>query len=105
MVVRYDPNEFGEVVAIPLADSHGKEVDIFVKLVKKGNSLDNHVIDTVDVELQFCAGVRVAETELGLHDIVALEALEEFCGMETDTANELLGFFGCSARDAKFLLY
>jgi hypothetical protein len=64
--------------------------------------LDDHVIDSVDVELEFGAGVGVAETELRFLDIVCLEAFEEFGGMEANTADEFLSILRCDAGYAEF---
>jgi hypothetical protein len=55
--------------------------------------LNDHVIDTVDVEFQFGAGIRVAETELGFCYVVCLKTFEEFSSVKTDASDELLSFF------------
>jgi len=47
-----------------LPDSHGKGVDVFIQLVQQGNSLDNHVITLVDVELHFCTRIRMSQSKL-----------------------------------------
>lgn len=62
--------------------SHGKGIDILVKLVQQRNSLDNHVVYSVDIELDFGSGVAVAQTKLSntrgglgksFHQIVEVE--------------------------------
>lgn len=47
-----------------LPDSHGKGVDVFIQLVQQGDSLDNHVITLVDVELHFCTRIRMSQSKL-----------------------------------------
>ena len=53
MVVGYQMDELWKVVAIaiPLTNLHRKQVDILVELVEEGNSLDDHVVYLVDIEL------------------------------------------------------
>lgn len=51
-----------KISAIP--DTHGKGVDIFVQLIQKCNALDDHVVHSVDIELDLGPGVAVAQTEL-----------------------------------------
>jgi hypothetical protein len=55
-----------------LPDSHCKGVDIFIQLVQQGNSLDNHVITLVDVELHFCARIRMSQSKLSFLQIPRL---------------------------------
>jgi len=43
-------DKLGEVVAVPFAHTHGEEVDVLVELVEESNGLDDHIVDTVDVE-------------------------------------------------------
>lgn len=81
------------MVSIPFTNAHREQVDVFIELVKEGNGLNDHVIDTVDVEFQFGAGIRVAETELGFCYVVCLKTFEEFSGVKTDASDELLSFF------------
>ena len=67
--------------------------------------MDDHVVHPVHVKLEFCAGIRVAETELGFDEVVGVEAFEEFVGVLTDAAEDFLGVFGgvafetCAVRD------
>lgn len=52
VVVGDKPDKLGEVPSVPLSDSHGKGVDILVELIGKSDSLDDHVVGSVDVELK-----------------------------------------------------
>jgi len=63
--------------------------------------LYDHIIDTVDVELQFGTGVRVAETELSFLDVASVEPFEELGSMKADTAEDFLGCFCGVALDAE----
>lgn len=51
VVVRDESDEFGEMVAVPLAYAHREEVDVLVELVEERDGLDDHVIDPIHVEL------------------------------------------------------
>ena len=51
VVVGNESDELWEVIAVPFSDTHGEEIDILVELVEEGNSLNNHIIHSVDVEL------------------------------------------------------
>jgi hypothetical protein len=55
--------------------------------------LYDHVVYTVDIELQFGAGVGVAETELSFDEVGSVEALEELWCVEADAAKDFLGGF------------
>ena len=47
-----------------LLNSHRKGVNVLVELVQNGNRLDNHVVGTMNVELDFRARIAVPETNL-----------------------------------------
>ena len=47
-------------------DTHREGIDIFIKLVEETDTLDDHVVDAVDIELDLGTGVAVSETELSL---------------------------------------
>lgn len=49
-----------------LPNAHGESVDVLVQLIQQRNRLDNHVVHSVHVELDFGPGVAVAETQLSL---------------------------------------
>lgn len=51
VVVGDNFDELWEVIAIPFANTHGEKVDVLVELVEKGNCLDDHIVDTIHVEL------------------------------------------------------
>lgn len=70
VVVGHNLDEFGEVVAIPFPDAHREQVDVLVELVEQGDSLDDHVVDTVHVKLQLRAREGVTETELRFRQVV-----------------------------------
>lgn len=70
VVVGDNLDEFREVVAVPFADAHREQINVLVELVEQGDSLDDHVVDTVHVELQLCAREGVTETELRLRQVV-----------------------------------
>lgn len=59
VVVRNDSNELGEVPSVPFSYSHRESVYILVELIEEGDSLNDHVVGSVDVELYFCSGVGV----------------------------------------------
>jgi hypothetical protein len=101
VVVRDDPDELGEVPSVPFSDSHGERVDILVHLIEKGDSLNNHVVGTVDVELYFRARVGVSETELGTLRVAFFETCEEFLLVETDSSEEFEGTVGSVAVDVE----
>ena len=46
-------------------DPHGECIDVFVKLVKKTDGLDYHIVCSVHVEFDLCPRVAVAQTKLG----------------------------------------
>jgi hypothetical protein len=45
-----------------LPNAHGEGIDIFVQLIEQSNRLNDHVVNTVDVELDFGSGIGVAKT-------------------------------------------
>lgn len=54
-------------------DSHRKGVDIFVQSIKQEYGLDDHIINPVDIELDFCAAVAMPQTQLGLLQVIWLQ--------------------------------
>lgn len=101
VVVGNDPDELGEVPSVPFSDSHRESVDIFVELVEECDSLDNHVVRSVDVELYFGARVGVTETELRTFRVAFFETCEELLLVETDSTEEFEGAVGSIAIDAE----
>ena len=51
VVVRYHPDQLGEVPGVPLAHAHHKGVDVLVQRVQQGDGLDHHVVHAVHIEL------------------------------------------------------
>ena len=47
-----------------LPNSHIESVDVFIKLIKQVNALNDHVINWVFVELHLGSGVAVGQTKL-----------------------------------------
>src|SRR5690348_17690978 len=70
-------------------DAHGKSVDVLVHLIQEGNGLHDHVIGTVNVELDLTTRVAVTQTELSTLKITLLELLEELVAKEADTTDEI----------------
>ncbi len=102
-IVGHDPDELGEMPAVPLPHAHGALVDALVKRVEGRNALDDVVVVLVDAELDLGAGVGVAETKLGAVDVALLQSLEQLVGVETNAAQERgndLGGIGGLALDA-----
>lgn len=64
-------------------DTHGESVDVFVQLVQQSNGLDDHVVDPIDIELDFGSGVAVAKTQLGLGGSHGSQTLHQ--GVEVQT--------------------
>ena len=55
-------DELGKVPRVPLSYPHDKGVDVLVEGVEEGNSLDDHVVDLVHIELHLGTRVGVGET-------------------------------------------
>ena len=49
-----------------MPDSHGKGVDILIKSIKKEDCLNHHIVNSVNIELDFGSAVTVPQTKLGL---------------------------------------
>ena len=50
------------MVGIPFANPHAEGINIFVQLVQKSDTLDNHIVRFVNVEFHFGARIGVAKT-------------------------------------------
>lgn len=70
-------------------DAHGESVDVLVHLIQKSNGLNDHVVGTVNVELDLATGVAVTQTELSTLEIALLELLQELVAKEADTADKI----------------
>ena len=68
-----------------LPNAHRECIDIFVELIEQSNGLDDHVIHTIDIELDFGTGIGVAETQLSFVLILIGQALHQLREMKTKT--------------------
>ena len=68
-----------------LPDSHSKCVDILVKLIQQTNALYNHVVYSVDIELDLGPRVAVSEPQLGLAGRQVGQTLYQVVEVVTDT--------------------
>lgn len=68
-----------------LPDTHGESVDIFVQLIQQSDGLDDHVVDSVDIELHFSSGVAVAKTQLCLGGSLGSQTLHQGVEVQTHT--------------------
>lgn len=55
-----------------IPDSHGEGIDIFIKSIKKEDCLNHHIVNPVDIELDFCPTVTVPQTKLGFFQVSRL---------------------------------
>ena len=74
--------------AVPLAYAHAALVDALVERIEGRDGLDDVVVVLVHAELDLCAGVGVAHTQLGATQVAVLQALKELLGVDTDTAEQ-----------------
>lgn len=70
---------------IQIPYSHRKRVDVLVELIKQSDALNDHVVDSVDVELDLGSGVAVTETQLRGAARFEREALDQLMKVCTDT--------------------
>ena len=89
VVIGHDLDQFWEMVGIPLSHAHRERVDVLVQLVQQSDCLNDHVVDSVDVELDFGPGVRVAETELRLGFGRRRQASHKVGEVKTNPAKDL----------------
>lgn len=90
-----------EVIRIPLSHSHGKRVDVLIKLVEQCDALDYHIVRSVDVELDLAAGVGVAETELRLRGGLTAQAFDQLVEMEPDATDDFGHYSDVADLDPK----
>lgn len=45
-------------------DSHRESVDVFIQLIQETDALNDHVVHSVDIELDLAAGIAVTQTQL-----------------------------------------
>lgn len=123
VVVRDDFDELREMVAVPFSEkktlifncfqgvfklylgyyspnSHRKRVDILIELIEQINSLNDHIINSIDVELDLGSGVSVSETELSLRLALVGQSLDEIGEMGTNAAQNLGHHTGVGANDS-----
>lgn len=93
-VVLCNLDELGEVPRVPLLASHGEGVEILVGLIEEVDRLNDHIVHTIDVELDLGTRVTVRQTELGLLQITSLEILQEAVEMASDAPEKLLHLCG-----------
>lgn len=103
VVVGNNFDELWEVVGVPLPDPHGKRIDVFVQLVKQGDTLDDHVVHTVHVELDLGSGVAVSKTQLGLARGLDSETLHHVVEVVTDASDNLWDDASVQTRGAQGL--
>ena len=97
LLVGHEARELREVVRVPLAHSHRERVHVLVELVEQRDRLDDHVVDTVHVELDLTARVRVRQRalcvrgELGGRKRAAAgrEALDELLSVQAQASDDL----------------
>ena len=70
-------------------DAHSKCVDILVELINQSNRLNDHVVLSIDIELDFPSAVRVTETKLCLVDRGWCEAFDEASQVSTNASHNL----------------
>jgi len=104
VVVVDNLGQLGEVPRVPLTNAHSEGVEVLVELVEKGNTVDDHVIGLVHVELDLGTGVRVTETEDSLGVVFLGKCLEEASKVETDTTDELQNSVVALTVDSQRLL-
>ncbi len=69
-------------------NTHRESVDVLVECIEQSDGLDDHVVRTVDVELDLGTRVRVTKTELCLGQISIGHTLEQLLGMLSYTTDE-----------------
>jgi len=85
--------------SIQLPDTHRKRVDIFIQLVQKSNALDNHVVNTIHIEFNFCSRVTVPQAELCRSRRRGCESFNQFMEMVPYTCTQFVRYeniFSCS---------
>ena len=77
------------MVGVPLTHPHSKRVDILVQLIQESNALDDHVVGSVDVELDLAPGVGMAKTKLGFSRGFRCQGLDQLVKVEPDATDNL----------------
>jgi len=102
-VIGNDLDQFGEMPRVPFSASHGEGIEIFIQLIQERDTLDDHVIDSIDIEFDLGSRVSVSETSLRLEEITFLEFFDELFEMNSDASDEFHDFDSSLARDAQVL--
>ena len=76
------------MVRVPLPHPHREGVDVLVQLVEQSDALDDHVVRSVDVELDLAPGVGVTQTQLGLPRGLGVQVLDQLVEVEADAADD-----------------
>jgi hypothetical protein len=79
--------------SVPLAHSHRKGVEIFVKLIQEGNGLDDHIVSTTRIKFHFGTRVRVTETQLGLLQATVSQHFHKFGEMSSNGTKDFADGF------------
>ena len=90
-----------EVVRVPLTHPHSKRVDILVQLIQESNALDDHVVRSVDIELDLAPGVGMAKTKLGFSRGFRCQGLDELVEVEPDATDNLRDNSNMADLDSK----
>ena len=85
--------------SIQLPDTHRKCIDVFIQLVQKRYALDNHVVNTIHIEFNFCSRVTVPQAKLCCSWRLGCESLNQFMEMVPYTCKQFVRYeniFSCS---------
>lgn len=67
--------------AVPFTNSHCEGVHVLVELVEHGDSLDDHIVRAINVELHFSSRIGMTQSQLGTADITHFETFEQLLSM------------------------
>lgn len=68
-------SQLGKMPSVPFLNSHGESVEVLVELFQDGDTLDDWLILSVDIETDSVSGPTVGKTQLGSDEIIILEVL------------------------------
>ena len=77
---------------VPLFDSHGKSIDIFIEEFKQTNGLNDGFILSVDIEGNLVSGEGMSKTQSGLFkfDVFELFVFQEVKEMLSESSNDFI---------------
>lgn len=77
---------------VPLFNSHGERIDIFVKKLQQTDRLDDWLVLPVDVQGNFIPGEGVCQPQSGLLELDVFEfvMLQKFEEVLPDASDELI---------------